>query len=103
MVFRPGTFGSGAFCYTSPMKSTFTDRVRAVVKTIKKGETMTYGQVAAASGRPGAARAVGTIMSHNDDKSVPCHRVVRADGKPSSYNGINGPSREALLREEGAL
>lgn len=85
------------------MKSDFTKRVRDVVRTIKKGDTMTYGQVAAAAGRPGAARAVGTIMSHNDDKSVPCHRVVRADGKPSGYNGLNGPSREALLRKEGAI
>ncbi len=85
------------------MKSDFTSRVRAVVRGIKKGKMMTYGQVAAAAGRPGAARAVGTIMSHNDDKSVPCHRVVRADGKPSGYNGINGPSREALLRAEGAI
>lgn len=83
------------------MKSNFTERVRTVVRGIKKGKTMTYGQVASAAGRPGAARAVGTIMSHNDDKSVPCHRVVRADGKPSGYNGINGPSREALLRAEG--
>lgn len=85
------------------MKSNFTERVRTVVRGIKKGKTMSYGQVAAAAGRPGAARAVGTIMSHNDDKTVPCHRVVRADGKASGYNGINGPSREALLRAEGAL
>jgi methylated-DNA-[protein]-cysteine S-methyltransferase len=85
------------------MKSTFPDRVRAIVRSIKRGETMTYGQVAAAAGRPGAARAVGTVMSHNDDRTVPCHRVVRADGKPSGYNGINGPSREVLLRQEGAI
>lgn len=85
------------------MKSNFKERVRSVVKGIKKGDTMTYGQVAAAAGRPGAARAVGTIMSHNDDTGVPCHRVVRSDGKPSGYNGINGPSREALLRAEGAI
>lgn len=85
------------------MKSGFADRVRTIVRGIRKGKTMTYGQVAAAAGRPGAARAVGTVMSRNDDKNVPCHRVVRADGKPSGYNGINGPSREALLRAEGVL
>lgn len=61
---------------------------------------MTYGLVASRAGKPGAARAVGTIMANNDDKSVPCHRVVRSDGKPSGYNGINGPSREALLAKE---
>lgn len=81
----------------------FAKRVQTVVRSIPKGKTMTYGLVAARAGRPGAARAVGTIMSKNDDKTVPCHRVVRADGKPSGYNGINGESREALLRAEGAL
>ncbi len=85
------------------MKSVFTGRVQSIVRTIKKGKTMTYGQVAAAAGRPGAARAVGTIMKNNKDKDMPCHRVVRADGKATGYNGINGPSREELLRREGAL
>ncbi len=81
-------------------KSNFAEQVRKVVRSIPKGKTMTYGLVASRAGRPGAARAVGTIMSHNDDKTVPCHRVVRADGKPSGYNGVNGPSREALLATE---
>lgn len=82
------------------MKSDFKEKVRKVVRSIPKGKTMTYGLVASRAGRPGAARAVGTIMANNDDKTVPCHRVVRADGKPSGYNGINGPSREALLARE---
>lgn len=82
------------------IKTAFAERVRKVVRSIPKGKTMTYGLVAQRAGKPGAARAVGMIMSHNDDKTVPCHRVVRADGKPSGYNGINGPSREALLMNE---
>ncbi len=85
------------------MKYDFARRVQAIVRTIKKGKTMTYGQVAAAAGRPGAARAVGNVMSHNDDKSVPCHRVIRADGKLGGYNRINGPSKRELLMREGAL
>lgn len=64
---------------------------------------MTYGQVASAAGRPGAARAVGNIMAGNTDKTVPCHRVIRADGTIGGYNRINGPSKETLLREEGAI
>ena len=84
------------------MKSRFAERVRAIVRKIPKGKTMTYGEVACAAGHPGAARAVGLIMSGNTDKGVPCHRVVRRDGKPSGYNGINGPSREALLAQERA-
>jgi O-6-methylguanine DNA methyltransferase len=88
------------------MKSGFTDRVRKVVRGIPKGKTMTYGQVAKVAGHPGAARAVGMVMKNNGDKDVPCHRVVRADGKPCGYNGINGPSREAILwreRQEAGL
>lgn len=81
----------------------FADRVRAIVKKIPKGKTMSYGQVAAAAGRPRAARGVGTIMAGNIDKSVPCHRVIRADGKIGGYNRINGPSKEELLRKEGAI
>lgn len=83
--------------------NTFADRVRAIVKKIPKGKTMSYGEVAYAAGNPGAARAVGTVMARNDDPSVPCHRVIRANGTLGGYNAINGPSKESLLRSEGAL
>lgn len=75
-----------------------------MVAKIPRGQTRTYGQVAAAAGRPGAARAVGTIMAHNrDTKRVPCHRVVRADGKVGDY-AFGGPKKKlALLKREGAL
>jgi len=64
---------------------------------------MSYGQVAAKVGHPRAARAVGSTMANNDDPSVPCHRVVCADGTLGGYNSVNGTSKEALLREEGTL
>ena len=75
-----------------------------MVAKIPRGQTRTYGQVAAAAGRPGAARAVGTIMSKNrDTKRVPCHRVIRADGKVGDY-AFGGPKKKlALLKREGAL
>lgn len=81
----------------------FAERVREVVKSIPRGKTMSYGEVARAAGYPRAARAVGTVMASNNDKSVPCHRVIRGDGKLGGYNSINGPSKEELLRKEGAL
>lgn len=63
---------------------------------------MTYGEVAYRAGCPGAFRAVGTIMSKNTDKSVPCHRVIRADGKPGGYNGLRGvATKRQLLESEG--
>ena len=84
------------------MERDFTLRVQNIVRAIPKGATMTYGQVAKAAGRQGAARAVGTIMARNSDKSIPCHRVILASGKAGGYNNINGPSKTRLLRKEGA-
>jgi O-6-methylguanine DNA methyltransferase len=76
--------------------------VEKVVRSIPRGSVMTYGEVAYKAGRPGAARAVGTIMSKNDDVTVPCHRVIRADGKIGGYNGLRGGRTKAeLLRREG--
>lgn len=83
--------------------TTFADKVREYVRAIPRGETRSYKQVATAAGSPGAARAVGSIMSSNVDMSIPCHRVVRSDGKVTGYNGLQGKSRETLLRQEGAI
>ena len=80
----------------------FTRSVLAVVQAIPKGKVLTYGQVARLAGRPGAARAVGTLMANNRDTSVPCHRVIKADGTIGGYNGLRG-EKEALLKAEGAL
>lgn len=78
----------------------FSEKVVAVVKKIPKGKTMSYKQVAAKAGHPGAARAVGAIMRVNKDTSVPCHRVIKSDGSLGGYNGIRG-EKERLLRREG--
>jgi len=82
------------------MKNTFADRVREIVRKIPEGETRTYGFVAAAVGRPGAARAVGTVMRNNYDPSVPCHRVIRSDGTLGDYNRGGTKIKRALLNAE---
>lgn len=88
----------------SRFSNDFKARVVAVVKKIPKGKTMSYKEVAARAGHEGAARAVGSIMAANADKSVPCHRVIRSDGKIGGYNGLQGTKdKAALLRKEGAL
>lgn len=81
----------------------FKERVLKVVRDIPKGKTLSYGEVAKYAGNPGAGRAVGTIMKNNHDKTVPCHRVIKADGSLGEYNrgGVN--KKRALLRREGAL
>gem|GEM_PF-1197359 len=80
---------------------TFKEKVQAIVRHIPRSKTMTYGEVAKKAGRPGAARAVGTIMSHNFDPKIPCHRVIRADGKIGNYNRGGADRKEEILREEG--
>ncbi|MCU0652912.1 MAG: MGMT family protein [Candidatus Pacebacteria bacterium] len=47
---------------------------------------MTYQEVARLAGRPKAFRAVGNILHANYDPNIPCHRVVRSDGKLGGYN-----------------
>ncbi len=81
--------------------SGFAAKVYAVVQKIPKGKVMTYGQVAKKAGKPGAARAVGTIMSHNYNPKIPCHRVVRSDGKIGDYNRGGAPRKFELLMSEG--
>jgi methylated-DNA-[protein]-cysteine S-methyltransferase len=80
----------------------FKEKVYRVVKKIPKGSALTYKQVAKKAGRPFAFRAVGNIMSRNVDNKVPCHRVIRSDGKIGGYNGLQGKKR-TLLAEEGYL
>jgi O-6-methylguanine DNA methyltransferase len=70
------------------------------VRIIPRGETMSYGEVAAEAGSPGAARAVGSIMKGNLDPSIPCHRVIKADGSLGEYNRGGPPFKQKLLRAE---
>jgi methylated-DNA-protein-cysteine methyltransferase-like protein len=58
----------------------FTARVVAVIGAIEPGDVWTYGEVAEAAGRPGAARAVGRVLATVDD-DLPWWRVVTASGR----------------------
>ena len=83
-------------------KRSFAEQVREVVRKIPKGKTRSYGEIAEAAGYSGAARAVGTVLKHNFDPTVPCHRVIRSDGSLGEYN--RGTARKrALLKAEGAI
>lgn len=84
------------------MNSKFKQNVLEVVRQIPAGKTLTYGQVAALAGNPKAARAVGMIMSQNYNLEVPCHRVIRADGKLGGFNRGGIAKKEQLLRNERA-
>ncbi|PKN33516.1 MAG: hypothetical protein CVU61_13035 [Deltaproteobacteria bacterium HGW-Deltaproteobacteria-19] len=70
---------------------------------IPRGKVRTYGSLAAAAGRPGAARAVGSAMASNPfPLAIPCHRVVRSDGSLGGFGGGLALKR-ALLEREGIL
>jgi methylated-DNA-[protein]-cysteine S-methyltransferase len=79
----------------------FQRKVRLACRKLKLGQTATYGELAKKVGRPGAARAVGTVMSRNPTPLIiPCHRVVGVTG----LGGFSAPQglgmKEFLLRLE---
>jgi O-6-methylguanine DNA methyltransferase len=80
----------------------FAARVRSVVRRIPHGRVATYGDVAAAAGRPLAHRAVGNIMRNTRDASIPCHRVIAAGGRLGGY-GRDLFAKRALLLAEGVV
>ena len=83
------------------MKKTFTEKVKDVVRKIPKGNVLTYKQVAKKAGSLNAFRAVGSIMSKNYDKTIPCHRVICSDGRIGGYNRGGMVVKRGLLISEG--
>jgi methylated-DNA-[protein]-cysteine S-methyltransferase len=80
----------------------FQRSVLEAISRIPAGETMTYGEVAAVAGKPGAARAVGNVMAHNPiPLMLPCHRVVASNGLGGFTGGLE--VKRKLLKLEGAL
>jgi methylated-DNA-[protein]-cysteine S-methyltransferase len=81
----------------------YNQRVLEALARVEYGQTTTYGTLAARTGNPRAARAVGTIMNRNPIPVVlPCHRVVGANGTLTGYAG-GLERKERLLRLEGAI
>ncbi|MDR2191577.1 MAG: MGMT family protein [Endomicrobium sp.] len=69
---------------------------------IPAGKTLTYAKLAAKIGSPNAARAVGTALSKNPFAPiVPCHRVIRSDGKMGGFSAAGGIKlKEKMLKYE---
>lgn len=73
-----------------------------VTRAIPRGETRTYGQLAAQIGHPGSARAVGAAEGANPVPIVvPCHRVVGANGDLTGFGGGLALKRRLLELERG--
>lgn len=95
------------------MRRNFSEKVIQIVKEIQSGKTLTYKEVAKLAGNERAARAVGNILNryyHSCEKDgllkknglplIPCHRVVRSDGKSGGFVLGEKKKREMLEKEK---
>jgi methylated-DNA-[protein]-cysteine S-methyltransferase len=80
----------------------FLERCARALRDVPRGEVVTYGELAALAGAPGAARAAGSFCARNRlGLFVPCHRVVSAGGL-GSYGSYGLEYKRRLLELEGA-
>ena len=83
------------------MKLEGTKFQRTVWKEISKipfGETRTYKDLAIAIGKPNSSRAVANACGKNPyPVIIPCHRVIRSDGKLGGYSGVGGVKKKKEL------
>jgi methylated-DNA-[protein]-cysteine S-methyltransferase len=87
----------------------FAEKVYGALRAVPRGKVTTYAKLARRIGAPRAARAVGNALNKNPHPAtslrasapmVPCHRVVRSDGRLGGYAG--GPKKKtAILTREG--
>jgi methylated-DNA-[protein]-cysteine S-methyltransferase len=86
----------------APHGTGFQQEVWAALRDVPYGSTISYAELAAAVGRPGAARAVGAANGRNPIAVViPCHRVLGASGALTGYGGGLGRKRLLLDLEAG--
>ncbi|NTU68613.1 MAG: methylated-DNA--[protein]-cysteine S-methyltransferase [Chlorobiaceae bacterium] len=84
----------------APRGTEFMLRVWAALQEIPYGHTSTYRDIADGLGSPGAARAVGMACAKNPlPIFIPCHRVIRSDGKTGGYLGGAGIKSRLLALE----
>ena len=116
---RPGPLARRLIAYLSGEPDNFLDvsidpgpltpfqrNVVRLCRDVALGSTVSYGQLAALAGSPGAARAVGNCMARNRiPLVVPCHRVVGSDGRLHGYSASGGVGlkRRLLTLETEAI
>ena len=85
--------------------SKFQIKVWKYLKTIPKGKVKSYKQVAIGINKPKSARAVANACGKNPySPKVPCHRVIRSDGKLGGFSAYGGTkTKKKLLKKEGVL
>lgn len=81
----------------------FKEKAYKIVKQIPEGAVLSYKQVAQKAGRPKAWRAVGNVLNKNHNPAIPCHRVIKSDGKLGGYNRGAKLKKKLLKQEKAAL
>ncbi|MDX6620371.1 MAG: methylated-DNA-[protein]-cysteine S-methyltransferase [Gaiellales bacterium] len=96
-------FAGGRQTFELPLAvhgTSFRQRVWEELQGVAYGETISYGELAARSGRPGAARAAGSANGANPISIViPCHRVIGSNGALTGYGGGLEAKRYLLALE----
>ena len=78
--------------------SEFTQKVLIACRKITHGQTISYSQLAKKIDHPGSSRAVGSALAKNPlPLIIPCHRVIRADGKPGGFSAAGGTELKSKL------
>ena len=78
--------------------TSFQLKVWNYLKKIPKGKVKTYLEVAKAIGKPRSFRAVANALGRNPySPEIPCHRVIRSDGKIGGYSGKGGIKKKNTI------
>lgn len=78
----------------------FQQQVLRALRNVDYGQTLTYAELAAAAGRPKAARGAGTVMAKNRiPLLLPCHRIVGCSGRLGGYSAPDGLNMKRRLLE----
>ena len=101
--FDPESFGLDELCDEMGMTQLERSIAHALAR-VQWGERISYGELAARAGRPGAPRAAGAFCSSRCplDLLLPAHRVVRADGSLGEYGAHGVAYKQRLLALEGS-
>jgi len=82
----------------------FQQQVWDTLRNIPYGKVISYKELALKAGKPGASRAAGTANSKNLlPLIVPCHRVIKSDGKIGGYSGGTGIKEKLLTLENNSF
>lgn len=83
--------------------SSFQKKVWNYIKKIPKGEVRTYKEISIAINSPNSSRAIANACGQNPyPQKIPCHRVIRSDGKLGGYSFKGGVKlKRRLLKNEG--